>query len=126
MSKIILRCIKEKSKLCIKFFSFVDNEGKINTNIYNNKLNCKFPKDIRKEGYFYEIRPEYLSIVNSNGKLYYNVKNKDIKMLPDFDISFIKVFEVNGCLICSDFTDNIPCGHKCLCTNCNNQYIIYK
>jgi len=126
MSKIILQCVKEKSKLRIKFFSFIDNEGKIYTNVYNNELNCKFPKDIRKEGYFYEIKPENLSIINSNGKPFYNIKNKDIKILAYFDISIIKVFEVNECVICLDSNSTevlIPCGHKCLCTNCCNHLI---
>lgn len=56
-SKITLQCVKEKSKLRIKFHSFTDTEGKVYTNVYNNALNCKFPKDIRKEGFFTKSAP---------------------------------------------------------------------
>jgi hypothetical protein len=126
MSKILLKCVKEKNKLRIKFFSFTDDEGKIYTNVYNNELNCKFPKDIRKEGYYYEIKPEYLSIVNSNGKPFYIIKNKDIKIIENFDISFLKIFEINECVICLDSESTqvlIPCGHKCLCNNCSSNLL---
>lgn len=51
MSKITLTYVKEQSKLIIKFFSFTDDEGKVFTNIYDNSLNCQFPRDIRQEGF---------------------------------------------------------------------------
>ena len=55
MSKVILICIKDKNKLRIKFHNFIDSDDKIYTNMYNNNYNCRFPKNIRQEGYFYEI-----------------------------------------------------------------------
>ena len=52
---IILECVLEKKKLRIKFHSFVDEEGKIFTNVYDNSYNCQFPKDIRSNGRFFSI-----------------------------------------------------------------------
>ena len=51
---IILECITEKNKLRIRFNSFIDEEGKVFTNVYNNLYNCQFPKNIRENGKFYE------------------------------------------------------------------------
>ena len=48
---IILKCILEKKKLRIKFHCFINDENKIYNNVYNNNYNCKFPKDIRVDGY---------------------------------------------------------------------------
>ncbi len=122
MSKITLQCVKEKSKLRIKFHSFTDAEGKTYTNVYNNALNCKFPKDIRKEGYFYEIGPNDLSLVSRAGtKAFYQINTNAIKVVPIINWSDFKVFEITECLVCmADESSQImaPCGHRCMCKSC--------
>ena len=129
MSKITLECVKDKSKLRIRFHSFTDDEGKVYTNVYDNSFNCKFPRSIREEGRFYEIGPEDLSIAAGRGKPFYNVKFNDIKIVnadavamkphsaavsrkrkaPSaatetdaviFDVASMKIFEVTECVIC--------------------------
>lgn len=125
MSKITLQCVKEKTKLRIKFFSFTDTEGKVFTNVYNNQLNCKFPKDIRKEGYYYEIGPNDLVLASLAGtKPFYQINTKSIKVIPNYDIASIKVYEITECVVClsADSTHiMIPCGHRCMCQDCSSQ-----
>ena len=126
MSKITLQCVKEHNKLRIKFFSYTDSEGKVFTNVYNNELNCKFPKDIRQEGYYYEINHDDLTLVTGNAKPFYNVKTKNIKIIPNYDITNLKIYEINECVICLDEATTeivVPCGHKCLCKNCSVQLV---
>ncbi len=122
MSKITLQCVKEKSKLRIKFHSFTDVEGKIYTNVYNNALNCKFPKDIRQEGYFYEIGPNDLSLVSRPGtKAFYQINTNSIKVVPIINWTDFKVYEITECVVCmADESSQImaPCGHRCMCKSC--------
>ena len=127
MSKITLTCVNEQSKLRIKFYSFTDEEGKVYTNVYDNSLNCQFPRDIRQKGYFYEIGPEDLELISrfeGRQKAFYKVKTKNIKVIPNFDLTSIKIFEVNECVVClSDPSTEIliPCGHRCVCKTCCGQ-----
>lgn len=127
MSKITLQCIKEKNKLRIKFFSFTDVDGKVYTNVYDNSLNCKFPKDIRTEGYFYEIGPDDLVLVSRpNTKAFYQLKAASIKVVPNYDLSSLKIFEITECIVCMDAASTeiiVPCGHLCLCKNCCEQLL---
>lgn len=127
MSKITLQCVKEKSKLRVKFFSFTDTEGKVYTNVYNNDLNCKFPKDIRQEGYFYEVGPDDLVLVSRPGvKAFYQLKVANIKIVPNVDMSSLKIFEITECVVCMDENSTeiiVPCGHLCLCKNCCAQLL---
>jgi hypothetical protein len=122
MSKITLQCVKEKSKLRIKFHSFTDVVGKIYTNVYNNALNCKFPKDIRQEGYFYEIGPNDLSLVSRPGtKAFYQINTNSIKIVPIINWTDFKVYEITECVVCmADESSQImaPCGHRCMCKSC--------
>lgn len=121
-SKITLQCVKEGKKLRIKFFSFTDHEGKVFTNVYNNTYNCKFPRDIRSEGRYYEIGPEDLELVSRPGTApFYNVKKNSIKIIENYDLSSIRVFEVNECVICMCEPSAlifVPCGHRCCCAGC--------
>lgn len=45
MSKIIIKCVKEKNKLRIKFHSYFDSDGKEYRGAYNNTYNCQFLKE---------------------------------------------------------------------------------
>lgn len=147
MSKITLQCVKDKSRLRIRFHSYTDEEGKVYTNVYDNKYNCKFPRNIREEGKFYEIGADDLSLAPGNGKPFYNVKFHNIKIVnasdvamkptaptgarppnrnvpvpaAPVDISTMKIFEVNECVACLGDAPTevfIPCAHKCVCKSC--------
>ena len=110
MSKIIIKCIKEKNKLRIKFHSYFDSEGTEYRGAYNNSYNCQFPKNIRIEGRFFEIGEDDLNTVITRGKPFYRVSKKNIKILdnyldPEFDINKVKIF----------FTENSKLFNKSYC-----------
>ena len=121
---VILKCIKEKNKLRIRFYSFKDFEGNTYTNVYNNSYNCRFPKNIRKEGYYYEIFDSDIKLNKGKTKPFYVVKKNNIKIIkPDltYKLDSVKIFEINECIICMDAKTNnvfLPCGHMCTCLNC--------
>jgi hypothetical protein len=124
MSKIILKCVSEKNKLRIKFHTFIDTENKHFSGAYNNEYNCQFPKDIRKEGLFYEISDTDLTTVLTKGSPFYRINKKNIKILtmdPCLDVKNIKTFSVDECVVClCNIPEMIflPCGHQCVCKDC--------
>lgn len=131
MSKIYLTCVKEAGKLRIKFHTFFDTEtNQIYKNSYNNTYNCQFPKDIRKEGLYYEILSSDLSLSGLSGTPFYRIKKGNIKILqnePNFSegisSNFLppKIFIIDECICCMENVPNkviIPCGHQCLCSGC--------
>lgn len=134
MSKIILKCITVRKKLRIRFENFVDEEGKIFSNVYNTRLNCKFPRNLREDGRFYEIGPNDLTLVSRAGaKPFYQVSVANIKIIADPNIDAliknIKVFEITECVVC--MSDNsteilVPCGHRCMCKTCCDQLLNVK
>lgn len=125
--EVILKCFKEKSKLRIRIIS----KG------YYNNANCQFPKNIRKEGCYYSIKPYNIKLVTRTNKWFYNIKNSDIKILDNFnyedliDNNNIKdnvvIYEDennNECCICFENEKNsvfIPCGHYYCCMSCSKQ-----
>lgn len=131
---IILHCIKESSKLRIKFCLYIDSDNKTFTNVYNSTFNCQFPKDIRQENRFYEISDADLCLVNDNSRApFYKVNRKNIKIVSDeeakkyknqilgLNIDDMKIYTVTECVICmSEETQVIfiPCAHKCVCSAC--------
>jgi hypothetical protein len=131
---IILTCIKEGSKLRIKFHSFINQENQRFTNVYNNNYNCMFPKEIRQAGTFYKVPDSDIRLANRpNGKPYYSVKRSNIVVMTDVekqqflnpivtDLSTIKIFDAGDCVICLSVESSvvfIPCGHRCTCPDCN-------
>jgi hypothetical protein len=141
MSKIILQCVAEGSKLRIKFYAFINEEGKVYKDAYNPDYNCQFPKDIREEGLFYEI-PD-INLTLSNGATpFYRVKKNGIKIFPPgvdplgplagvatgtkgasagAVLEPPKIFSVEECVVCLTSTDMVimtPCGHQCACNDC--------
>ncbi len=128
MSIVTLECIKKGSKLRIRFVKFTDADGKQIANVYDTRINCRFPKNIRKEGLFYEIPDTDLSLANSTS-LYYIVKSNNIKIINQEQIiKDMHIYEVEECIICMSNTPNmlfVPCGHLCVCSNCNKQLMKY-
>ncbi len=135
---IILQCIKDKSKLRIRFYCYIDNEKKMFTNVYNNNYNCKFPKDIRENGRFYKVNDEDISLINDYTRApFYNINKKNIEILSQdeisllgidsnglntkIDIATLKIYDVNECVVCLTNQTSvifIPCAHRCVCMEC--------
>ena len=145
--KITLQCVRERGKLRIRFHSYTSAEGKCFTNVYNNDYNCQFPRDIRREGCFYEIGRDDLIIVAGGGKTpFYRVKKDNIRIQgvapgataihPDpSSITSLttpvlnrqppkkpeQIYEVSECVICMEGAPTqifIPCAHLCTCSGC--------
>ena len=129
MSKVILTCVKENRKLRIRFHSFKNDKDEIFTNVYNNEYNCRFPRDIRKEGAFYEIGPNDITLQKTdNKKPFYIIKKQNIKNCS-VNISDFKLFKVDECVICLDNDTDIaflPCGHVCTCSECSCMSKLHK
>jgi len=120
MSHIILQCVNEKGKLRIRFHTYVDQDGKKYQDVYNNNLNCRFPKDIREEGRYYKINPEDLKItLRTNSVPFYSVKGKNVKIISILET--LEIYKVEECVCCMSEKPNItllPCGHHCTCKTC--------
>lgn len=144
-NKIVLKCVKEKSKLRIRFHCYYNEEGIQYFNSYNETYNCRFPKSIREEGKFYEIDSNDLNLVhNDKVSPFYVVQTKNITILDSLsdtsttatsssEIEKIKVFDVSECVICLSAPSSVtfvPCGHRCTCNDCyktlNLQFIKQK
>jgi len=139
MDVVILKCVREGSKLRIRFHSFVDKNGNIYNNAYDNTYNCRFPKSIRKEGCFYQIPSNDISLVRSRSvtQLFYTVKKNNIVTLENWSnmmveeddeekvwLDSIKIYDAGECILCMDDDSEkvfIPCGHRCTCSNCWEQ-----
>lgn len=109
MSKIILHCVRERTKLRIRVFSFIDSDGKVRSNVYDPDLNCQFPRNIRVEGFFYEIGPDDLEIIHTSGRSFYKLKNEDvnIKIISNED-RFVWLEEEEDDDTDDSDSDNIP------------------
>ena len=137
---IILYCIKESSKLRIKFHSFINQENERFTNVYNNNYNCMFPRDIREEGKFYKVPDQDIRLANRvNGKPFYTIKRSNISIMTEQEKQAllnptvnadaalgtpIRIFDAGDCVVCLSVISSIafiPCGHRCVCAACNIQ-----
>jgi ABC-type oligopeptide transport system substrate-binding subunit len=80
---VTLHCVRERSKLRIRFHSFQNAEGKIYTNVYNNSYNCQFPREIRREGLFYQINSEDLALAAGGGgrQPFYRIRKSNIRIV---------------------------------------------
>jgi len=125
MGKITLECVKVSNKLRIRFIKFTDDNGKDIANAYDTTYNCRFPKNIREDGLFYEIPDTDLTL--SNGATpFYNIKSKNIKIIPKEiymadTIRNMQIFAIEECAICMSNIPTIlfiPCGHSCICSEC--------
>lgn len=136
---IVLKCVPEVGKLRIRFHCFVNQEGVIYNNVYNNNYNCRFPKEIRVAGAYYKVNDGDIALCRGdNRQPHYSIKNRDnIKVMsiaevqailnpppPTIDISTIRIFDAGECVICLSAPSvlvYIPCAHRCVCADCNIQ-----
>jgi hypothetical protein len=130
---IILKCVKENSKLRVKFHCFINSDNQQYTNVYNNNYNCKFPKDIRRVGAYYKVNDGDITLSALKEKPFYSIKRTNIVTMteteinnllhpPTVDISSIQIFDAGECVICLSSESAIvflPCAHRCVCSGCN-------
>jgi hypothetical protein len=133
-SKIILQCVKQGSKLRIRFHSFINEEGIEYTNVYSNAYNCQFPRALRNEGCYYEVGAHDISLIDKGpSQSFYSVKVANIRVLNEAPKKFgavdslveLKTFTVVECVICMGAIPNqvfLPCGHICTCTVCYEDF----
>lgn len=123
---VLFECVNSGRKLRIRIIS----PG------YNKRANCQFPKDIRSPGRKYAAPASSIKFARgSNGKFFYRVSKKFIRILDDAEdvssevkVSVNKVFEDDNpiCVICFDLERDVvivPCGHYCLCKKCASTII---
>ena len=128
MAKVLLKCVSERGKLRIKFHSFITEDDKEFLNVYNNSYNCRFPKNIRRDGLFYEVGPNDITLSTSAVAPYYIINKSAIKIIDTIQnvtVDDIKIYAETNCVICLDEEPVkvfVPCGHRCLCSDCYDQY----
>ncbi len=127
---VVLRCVKEASKLRIKIVS----PG------YAQDANCQFPRDIRVAGREYSVPRCDVVMAETKGKFFYRVKKNNIKILDkqaqlsqDKEEPKFKVYgdeHLSECAVCLRGTDEDPtmcfvilvkCGHYALCDACAHE-----
>lgn len=124
MSRVILKCIRVGGRLRVRFDYFINEEGIVYENVYDNTYNCRFPRNIREEGLQYEIPDVDISLSRNRGVPFYNIKTPNIKIIkPNMEelLQNLKVFEIPTCVICMESESSktfFPCGHKCTCQDC--------
>ena len=130
MSTVIIGCVKEHSKLRVKMMS----KG------YLIGANCRFPRDLREEGMFYEVATEGVKLSGSGRKYFYMVSKShilktshdksslsDSHTVSTSTVGISKIFtdESNEeCIVCMSDTKSIvfaPCGHYVTCASCSSQ-----
>lgn len=120
---VLLKCVKEGSKLRVKIIS----DG------YFNEANCQFPKDIRKEGRIFKVKAKDVILAEGKaGKYFYRVKsgieiyNEGSGSIQN-DVTKVKIFEdkkESDCAVCLTVpktTVIVPCGHFYTCNSCAKQ-----
>ena len=131
---IILKCVSECKKLRIRFHCFINQNNEMYKNVYNNEYNCRFPKEIRKEGAYYKVNDTDISLTCIKGTYFYTIKGKNVVVMTDaevfqlfnlsqaVDISSMKIFDAGECVICLSEASSVvflPCAHRCVCSGCN-------
>jgi len=131
MSYVLLKCVKQKSKLRVQMMSSAP---------FIKGINCQFPRDIREEGMYYVVKAEGIKLKGT----FYTAMQKDIVVCKTFDLNEIKKYinDLNSldktnnirpatifgedddseCVIClNEVKDTVfaPCGHYMTCSICS-------
>jgi hypothetical protein len=136
MATVTLQCVTQGprgERLRIRFVRFTDADGNHSTNVYKYNINCRFPREGRVLGHYYQVPHEDVSLVFKEGSLsHYSVKGKHItnlgNTLPEVCVTnkseLKEIYTADECVICLDETPNVvfgPCGHSCMCNTCCEQ-----
>jgi hypothetical protein len=127
--KVILRCVEEKGKLRIRFHQFIQTNGRVYANAYDDQYNCQFPRQLREKGRYYEIPSDDISLSKRKTGPFYVVKSKNISIVDgNYVLRETTVFEATECVICMDNKSSrtyIPCGHRVTCESCASTHSQY-
>ena len=128
MSYVLLRCVKEGSRLRVKMMSSAP---------FIKGANCQFPRNIRQEGLYYVLRSEDVTLKNN----FYSAMQKNSIICQTFNFEEVKKYindlgttnnqlkpkiifgedEEPECIICFSELKTIvfsPCGHYSVCQAC--------
>lgn len=131
MSYVLLKCVKEKSRLRVKMIS---------SQPFIKGINCQFSRNIRKEGMYYVVKSEGIKLKGN----FYSAMGKDIIVCQTLNIEEVKKYidnlgvaekirpkvifgddDENECAICmGEKKDSVfsPCGHFITCKGCSVQF----
>lgn len=123
---VTLLCVNEKNKLRIKIISYIDDNGKIYNDVYNNNLNCRFPRHLREEGKMFSVPSNDVSLqFTKTGTYFYVINTKHIQTIQTIQTKIIE-FKEPECVICMSNEPSfiyIPCGHYCVCSQCHSKLL---
>jgi hypothetical protein len=120
------------SKLRVRIDTYYDHDGVARHNMYNDRLNCQFPRNLRAVGRAYLIPSQNVSLVgHGSSRPYYRVRVPNILRQIALDEDVGQTAAVHAppateyvtpeCIACMDAVSNVllaPCGHLCLCAPC--------
>ena len=120
-----LHCVGTAARPRIRIAAYITDTGIRYNDVYDDALNCQFPKDIRALGKVFIVPAQNVTLkTNANGKSWYTVKTAGIEEILDASPPD-KVYEVaTECVICMSEESAIvfaPCGHLCTCVSCSAQ-----
>lgn len=129
-SYVLLKCVKENSKLRIKMLSSTP---------FIKGYNCQFPRDIRFEGMYYLVNISGIKLLNN----FYSMRKKEFIKLSTYNFDEVKKYvdhlnksniiypkkifgddEDIKCIVCFENDKSIvysPCGHYICCIECSNE-----
>lgn len=121
-----LHCVGLSNRPRIRIAAYINEEGRRYDDVYDNALNCSFPKDIRQLGKIYRVPAQNITLrTNANGKSWYTVKTIGIEEILGGAPPPTTVYEIaTECVICMSGDCAIvfaPCGHLCTCSDCAKQ-----
>lgn len=120
-------------------FRCVSVGGKLRVRVispnYNPNANCQFPRSIRQNGCEYVAPRSALKFARGPaGKFFYRVAAKQIEIAPDNhdesaigqqQVAVVRIYELDDtCSICLSEPPQlvfVPCGHYCVCIDCDEQ-----
>lgn len=120
---VYLKCVKVGSKLRVR----------ITTPGYLSDANCQFPRSLRAEGRIFKVWPREVSLAaGPRGKYFYRVRGAITIVTDDEDaigaaatVALDHVYDDGGeCVVCLEAPKTrimVPCGHFCMCDECNAQ-----
>lgn len=119
---IELHCVRERNRLRMRIASYTSEAGVKHEHVYNNSLNCRFPKALRGEGRIYRVPASAVRLLGGCGVApYYSVSAAHIVIVQG-NALVDRVYEVSTeCVVCMNEPSTAvfaPCGHYCTCAKC--------
>ena len=119
-NKILLKCVKEGSKLRVRIFA----KG------YSSEANCQFPRNLRQEGREFYVPSHAITFsASANRKFFYRI-NKNLISVKEEVAQVGTIYEdenIKECNICMYNDKSIvfgPCGHYYCCNDCSSKVLL--